>query len=102
MYIKDEISEIKEMVRVLMDTLLTLAEAHTQTIMPGYTHLQKAQPVTFAHHVMAYFEMLRRDMGGLDDTDKRTNGCPLGSGALAAATYPLDREAVAHALDSIA
>lgn len=98
MYIKDEISEIKEMVRVLMDTLLTLAEAHTQTIMPGYTHLQKAQPVTFAHHVMAYFEMLRRDIGRLDDTYKRTNVCPLGSGALAATTYPLDREAVAHAL----
>ena len=78
MYIKDEISEIKEMVRVLMDTLLTLAEAHTQTIMPGYTHLQKAQPVTFAHHVMAYFEMLRRDIGRLDDTYKRTNVCPLG------------------------
>lgn len=98
MYIKDEISEIKEMVRVLMDTLLTLAEAHTQTIMPGYTHLQKAQPVTFAHHIMAYFEMLRRDIGRLDDTYKRTNVCPLGSGALAATTYPLDREAVAHAL----
>ena len=98
MYIKDEISEIKEMVRVLMDTLLTLAEAHTQTIMPGYTHLQKAQPVTFAHHVMAYFEMLRRDIGRLDDTYKRTNVCPLGSGALAATTYPLDRETVAHAL----
>lgn len=98
MYIKDEIAEIKEMVRVLMDTLLTLAEAHTQTIMPGYTHLQKAQPVTFAHHVMAYFEMLRRDLGRLDDTYKRTNVCPLGSGALAATTYPLDRETVAHEL----
>lgn len=98
MYIKDEIAEIKEMVRVLMDTLLTLAEAHTQTIMPGYTHLQKAQPVTFAHHVMAYFEMLRRDIGRLDDTYKRTNVCPLGSGALAATTYPLDRETVAHEL----
>ncbi len=98
MYIKDEITEIKELIVSLMETLLTLAQAHTGTVMPGYTHLQKAQPVTFAHHMMAYFEMLKRDVGRLDDTYKRTNVCPLGSGALAATTYPLDREAVAREL----
>ena len=98
MYIKDEITEIKELIVSLMETLLTLAQAHTGTVMPGYTHLQKAQPVTFAHHMMAYFEMLKRDIGRLDDTYKRTNICPLGSGALAATTYPLDREAVAREL----
>ncbi len=98
MYVKDEIVEIKALVVSLMETLLTLAQAHTGTVMPGYTHLQKAQPVTFAHHMMAYFEMLRRDIGRLDDTYKRTNVCPLGSGALAATTYPLDREAVAREL----
>ena len=98
MYVKDEIVEIKALVVSLMETLLTLARAHTGTVMPGYTHLQKAQPVTFAHHMMAYFEMLRRDIGRLDDTYMRTNVCPLGSGALAATTYPLDREAVAREL----
>lgn len=98
MYVKDEIVEIKALIVSLMETLLTLAQAHTGTVMPGYTHLQKAQPVTFAHHMMAYFEMLRRDIGRLDDTYTRTNICPLGSGALAATTYPLDREVVAREL----
>ncbi|MBE7026856.1 MAG: argininosuccinate lyase [Ruminococcaceae bacterium] len=98
MYIKDEICEIRAMVISLMEAILKLASENTDTIMPGYTHLQKAQPITFAHHVMAYFEMLRRDIGRLDDTFKRTNICPLGSGALAATTYPLDREYVADAL----
>ncbi len=98
MYIKDEIVEIKAMVLSLMETILSIAEKNTDTIMPGYTHLQKAQPITLAHHVMAYFEMLRRDLGRLEDTYKRTNVCPLGSGALAATTYPLDREFVADAL----
>ena len=98
MYCKDEIREIRDMILSLMETILTLADAHTETVMPGYTHLQKAQPITFAHHVMAYFEMLRRDLGRLDDTYKRTNICPLGSGALATTTYPLDREFVAREL----
>ncbi len=98
MYIKDEIGEIRTMVISLMEAILKLASENTDTIMPGYTHLQKAQPITFAHHVMAYFEMLRRDIGRLDDTFKRTNICPLGSGALAATTYPLDREYVADTL----
>lgn len=98
MYIKDEITEIKKMALGLCSVLLKIAQEHTQTVMPGYTHLQKAQPVTLAHHLMAYFEMLRRDIGRLDDTYKRTNVCPLGSGALAATTYPLDREFVAEKL----
>ena len=98
MYIKDEICEIREMVLSLMEALLKIAGEDTETVMPGYTHLQKAQPITLAHHVMAYFEMLARDIGRLDDTYKRTNVCPLGSGALAATTYPLDREYTAKEL----
>ena len=81
-----------------LNTLLSLAKEHTDTIMPGYTHLQKAQPITFAHHCMAYFEMFKRDLLRLSDCRKRTNVMPLGSGALAATTYPLDRESVADEL----
>lgn len=98
MYLKDEITAIRAMVVDLEHTLLDLADAHTDTIMPGYTHLQKAQPVTLAHHLMAYFEMFKRDLGRLDDTYARTDVMPLGAGALAATTYPLDREFVAHEL----
>ncbi len=98
MYVKDEITAITEMTVVLVDTLLTLAKEHTKTIMPGYTHLQKAQPITFSHHVMAYVNMLLRDLDRLRDTYKRTNVMPLGSGALAGTTHPLDREAVAEEL----
>ena len=78
-----------------LNVLVDLASDHTETIMPGYTHLQKAQPVTFAHHLMAYFEMFKRDLSRLRDCRKRTNVMPLGSGALAGTTYPLDREFVA-------
>ncbi len=98
MYLMDEISEISEMLKSLMTTLLSLAKDHTETIMPGYTHLQKAQPVTFAHHLMAYFEMTKRDLSRLSDCRERTNVMPLGSGALAGTTYPLDREFVAGEL----
>ncbi len=98
MYIRDEITEISDMLRKLMATLLSIAEENTDTIMPGYTHLQKAQPITLAHHIMAYFEMLKRDLERLADTKKRVNIMPLGSGALAATTYPLDREFVAEML----
>ena len=98
MYIRDEIAEISDMLKKLMHTLLSIAEENTDTIMPGYTHLQKAQPITLAHHVMAYFEMLKRDLERLADTKKRVNIMPLGSGALAATTYPLDREFVAQQL----
>ena len=98
MYLRDEIDEIREMLKALMQTLLSIAEENTDTIMPGYTHLQKAQPITLAHHMMAYFEMLKRDFERLTDTKKRVNIMPLGSGALAATTYPLDREFVAEML----
>ncbi len=98
MYLKDEITEIKGMLVSLENALLTLAKEHLDTIMPGYTHLQKAQPITLSHHLMAYFEMFKRDITRLDDTFKRTNVMPLGSGALAATTYPLDRQSVADEL----
>lgn len=103
MYLKDEIEEIKEMLVSLEKTLLDIAGKNLDTIMPGYTHLQKAQPITLAHHTMAYFEMFKRDIERLCDVYKRTNVMPLGSGALAATTYPLDREFVAKELgfDSI-
>jgi len=78
----------------LQSALLSTAKAHTRTVMPGYTHMQKAQPVTLAHHLMAYFEMFRRDVGRFADCKKRMDEMPLGAGALAGSTYPLDREMV--------
>ena len=99
MYVKEEIKNIIKLTANLQKTLLTLAKEHTQTIMPGYTHLQKAQPISFAHHLLAYVEMLKRDVQRLEDTYKRTNVLPLGAGALAATTYPLDRDFVAKELD---
>lgn len=98
MYVKQEIRTIQEMISTLQLVLLNIAKENTETILPGYTHLQKAQPITVAHHFMAYFEMLKRDKSRLDDTYKRTDVLPLGSGALAATTYPLDREFVANEL----
>ena len=94
MYLKDETDEIHLMLKHLLEVLVDLAKEHTKTIMPGYTHLQKAQPITFAHHLMAYFEMFKRDIDRLSDCKKRMNIMPLGSGALAGTTYPLDREYV--------
>ena len=91
LYLRDEIQEIRGLVEKLCAVLVKLAEQHTETVLPGYTHLQRAQPVTFAHHLLAYVQMLLRDLGRLDDTAKRMNECPLGSGALAGTTYPLDR-----------
>ncbi len=96
--LRKEIGEIKEKVRGLICVICNKAEENKHTIMPGYTHLQRAQPITFAHHLMAYAAMLCRDLGRLEDTEKRMNSCPLGSGALAGTTYPLDREAVAAEL----
>lgn len=96
--LRKEIGEIKEKVRGLIGVICNKAEENKHTIMPGYTHLQRAQPITFAHHLMAYAAMLCRDLGRLEDTEKRMNNCPLGSGALAGTTYPLDREAVAAKL----
>ena len=98
MYLRDECSEISEMLLELRHTLVELAQQHTDTIMPGYTHLQKAQPITLAHHFMAYYEMFKRDCSRLDDTAERMNIMPLGSGALAGTTYPLDREFTAKEL----
>ncbi|MBQ8928684.1 MAG: argininosuccinate lyase [Oscillospiraceae bacterium] len=98
LYLRDEIAEIKDLVRRLMETICDLAAAHTETIMPGYTHLQRAQPITFAHHLLCYAQMLRRDMGRLEDTAKRMNESPLGSGALAGTTYPIDRFRTAQLL----
>ena len=98
MYTKKEIIAIKELVKNLMVTLNDFAANHTETILPGYTHLQRAQPVTLAHHLLAYVEMFKRDYDRLCDTYKRTDVMPLGSGALATTTYPLDRYAVAEEL----
>jgi len=98
MYLKDEIQAIIEMVTDLQKVLLNMAKQNTMTIMPGYTHLQKAQPLSFAHHLLAYVEMFKRDKQRLQDTYKRTNVLPLGAGALASTTYPLDRDFVAKEL----
>lgn len=98
MYLMDEMEDITQMLKSLSGTLVSLAKEHLDTIMPGYTHLQKAQPVTLAHHFMAYFEMFKRDIMRLNDAYKRTNIMPLGSGALAGTTYPLSREMVAAEL----
>ena len=98
LYLRDEIQEIRGLVEKLCAVLVKLAEQHTETVLPGYTHLQRAQPVTFAHHLLAYVQMLLRDLGRLDDTAKRMNECPLGSGALAGTTYHIDREETAKLL----
>ena len=98
MYLMDETADIEEMVIDAMRAFTEIAKDNVDTIMPGYTHLQKAQPITFAHHCMAYYEMLKRDYLRLADCRKRTNVMPLGSGALAGTTYPLDREFVADML----
>ena len=91
LYLRDEIDEIYALVKELAVTVLNMAKEHTETVMPGYTHLQRAQPVTFAHHLMAYVWMLIRDLERLQDTAKRMNYCPLGSGALAGTTYKTNR-----------
>lgn len=98
MYLRKEQGEISSLLVDLEQTLLALAEANLDTIMPGYTHLQRAQPVTLAHYLMAYFEMFLRDLSRLSDWKKRMNVMPLGSGALAGTTYPLDRDFVAKEL----
>ncbi len=98
LYIRDEIAEIDEELKHLLEALLKIMEENVHTYMPGFTHLQKAQPVTLAHHIGAYFEMFRRDRGRLFDIKKRMNTCPLGAGALAGTTYPLDRAYTAQLL----
>ena len=99
LYTRDEIDEISELLTHLLSVLVDLMEQHTETWMPGFTHLQKAQPVTLAHHLGAYFEMFDRDRDRLKDIRKRMNRCPLGAGALAGTTYPLDRAYTAELLD---
>jgi len=98
LYLRDEIAGLQLGVRTLQRALVGLAEANESVIIPGYTHLQRAQPVPLAHHLLAYVEMLERDHGRLEDTAERMNELPLGSGALAASTLVLDREAVAKEL----
>lgn len=99
LYARDEADQIMELLTELLETILKLMEEHIETYMPGFTHLQKAQPVTLAHHMGAYFEMFKRDQGRIADCRRRLNECPLGSGALAGTTYPLDREYTASLLE---
>jgi len=98
LYTRDEITEIDELVKALLLSLHEIMKANTDTFMPGFTHLQKAQPVTLAHHMGAYFEMFKRDRFRLSDIAKRLNLSPIGSGALAGTTYPLDRDYTAQLL----
>jgi argininosuccinate lyase len=98
LYTRDEVCETDCLVRELLLVLQRLMEENTQTVMPGFTHLQKAQPITLAHHLGAYFEMFKRDRDRLSDIYDRMNYCPLGAGALAGTTYPLDREYTAELL----
>ena len=98
MYLRDETDEIVKMLKNLLSVLIKIAKDNLETIMPGYTHLQKAQPITLAHHMCAYTQMFERDIMRLCDLRKRINIMPLGSGALAATTYPFDREFVAKEL----
>ena len=98
LYTRDQVKETDELLKSLLQVLLRIMKENTETIMPGFTHLQKAQPITLAHHMGAYFEMFKRDRSRLHDIYERMNYCPLGSGALAGTTYPLDREYTAELL----
>ena len=98
LYLRDELKEILGYLRRLQESLLQQAEQNLAVIMPGYTHLQTAQPVLFSHHMLAYYEMIKRDAGRFADVLKRLNVLPLGAGALAGTTFPIDREFVAEQL----
>lgn len=98
LYVRDELTSVKKLVIALLKQLHKLMKENTDTYMPGFTHLQKAQPVTFAHHIGAYMEMFKRDLSRINDIYERMNYCPLGAGALAGTTYPLDRELTASLL----
>ena len=98
LYTRTQVQQTSGLLKHLLETILTVMEQNTETIMPGFTHLQKAQPITLAHHMGAYFEMFKRDRQRLADIYERMNYCPLGSGALAGTTYPLDREYTAKLL----
>ena len=99
LYIRDEIDETGALLTTLLSEILKIMEENTDTVMPGFTHLQKAQPTTLAHHFGAYFEMFLRDRSRMNDCRKRLNLCPLGAGAFAGTTYPLDRDETARLLD---
>ncbi|MFB3100480.1 MAG: argininosuccinate lyase, partial [Gammaproteobacteria bacterium] len=99
LYLRDEVTEVQALLVNLMLALLDLAEREAETIMPGYTHMQMAQPVTFGHHMMAWFEMLNRDSQRLADCHVRINVMPLGSAALAGTSYPIDRQYTAELLN---
>lgn len=99
LYVRDEVEELDHLVKQLLTTLNGIMEENLHTYMPGFTHLQKAQPITLAHHMGAYFEMFKRDRSRLFDIRSRMNLCPLGSGALAGTTYPLDRAYSARLLE---
>lgn len=99
LYTRDEILELDQLLKELLEVLLKLMKENTETYMPGFTHLQKAQPITLAHHLGAYFEMFKRDRSRMKDIYQRMNYCPLGSGALAGTTYPLDRDYTAELLE---
>ncbi|MDD6667160.1 MAG: argininosuccinate lyase [Lachnospiraceae bacterium] len=98
LYTRKEVEATDSYLRSLLETILHIMETHDSTIMPGFTHLQKAQPITLAHHMGAYFEMFKRDRERMTDIHERMNYCPLGSGALAGTTYPLDRDYTASLL----
>ncbi|MBL0010455.1 MAG: argininosuccinate lyase [Nitrosomonas sp.] len=98
LFLRASIDEIIDLIKAMQRALLHLAELHIHTVMPGFTHLQVAQPVSFGHHLMAYFEMLKRDIGRLADCRKRVNQLPLGAAALAGTSYPINRERVAQIL----
>ena len=98
LYTRDQVVETDELLKSLLQVILRIMKENTETIMPGFTHLQKAQPITLAHHMGAYFEMFKRDRSRLHDIYERMNYCPLGSGALAGTTYPLDRDYTAELL----
>ncbi|MGM9926697.1 MAG: argininosuccinate lyase [Bacillus sp. (in: firmicutes)] len=98
LYLRNRLKEIIELITELQQAVLTQAQAHVETILPGYTHLQRAQPISFAHHLMAYFWMLERDKERFTESFKRTNKSPLGAGALAGTTFPINRERSAELL----
>ena len=98
LYVREEVQKTEELLTDLLKVILHIMEENLDTIMPGFTHLQKAQPITLAHHMGAYYEMFRRDRSRLADIYERMNVCPLGSGALAGTTYPLDRDYTAELL----
>ncbi len=98
LYVRRQVQETDELLKELLETLQKIMEENVETYMPGFTHLQKAQPITLALHIGAYFEMFKRDRSRLHDIYRRMNYCPLGAGALAGTTYPLDREYTAELL----